>query len=55
MELVECGVNILTGASMEKILETYKANLFSDKEISKLKLYGDGKACSRIVKELVHG
>ena len=55
VELVECGVNILTGASMEKILETYKANSFSDKEISKLKLYGDGKACSRIVKELVHG
>ena len=55
VELVECGVNILTGASMEKILETYKANSFSDKEISKLKLYGDGKACSRIVKEFVHG
>jgi len=55
VELGECGVNILTGASMEKILETYKANSFSDKEISKLKLYGDGKACSRIVKELVHG
>ena len=55
VELLECGANILTGANMEKILEAYKVSLFFGKEVSKLKLYGEGRACSRIVKELVHG
>ncbi|MGJ0308716.1 non-hydrolyzing UDP-N-acetylglucosamine 2-epimerase [Aliarcobacter cryaerophilus] len=54
IELVECGANILVGANKDRILEVYNNNLEFDKDNSRLDLYGDGKASSKIILELIN-
>ena len=52
VELVENGFNILTGSDKNKIHNAF--TLLLNKEISfDIDLYGNGKACERIVKELL--
>ncbi len=58
IELVNCKSNFLAGANKEKILIVFRENLSfnkenSNKENSKLDLYGSGKASAKIVKELI--
>ena len=52
VELVEHGVNSLTGAEAEKIYDAYKAIIEIDLDFN-IELYGDGKAGERIVDFLI--
>lgn len=53
VELVECGVNTLVGSDKNKIFDAFKNNSKFNVEDSKLNLFGGGKACQIIIKNLL--
>ena len=52
VELVEHGVNSLTGAEAENIYDAFKTAIETDLNFN-IELYGDGKAGERIVDFLI--
>ncbi|MDO4729278.1 MAG: UDP-N-acetylglucosamine 2-epimerase (non-hydrolyzing) [Bacteroidota bacterium] len=54
VELVECGVNILTGSNKNKILSAFRSCEEIDMTKFNLSLYGNGKASEIIVKSLLN-
>jgi len=52
VELVENGFNTLVGANQEKIIKAYHTNS-SFKKVD-INLYGEGRACQNIIKELLN-
>jgi UDP-GlcNAc3NAcA epimerase len=53
VELVDAGVNTLAGSDCEEIYKAYCLSIQKKFEFNNLNLYGDGKACERIVEELL--
>ena len=53
VELVDCGVNVLSGSAPDKIYANYKHILNSDLDFS-IDLYGNGNASEYVARELIN-
>ena len=53
VELIECGANVLVGADKDKIVNAFEHHVEFDAQSSTSSLYGDGKASSIIIMELL--
>ena len=53
VELIECGANVLVGADKDKIVNAFEHHVKFDIQNSASNLYGDGKASSIIIMELL--
>jgi UDP-GlcNAc3NAcA epimerase len=53
LELIECGANVLVGADKIKIVNAFEHYVKFDIQNSASNLYGDGKASSIIIMELL--
>jgi len=53
VELVECGANILVGATKDEIIKTFKSSSIFNIDNSKLNLYGSSSASQCIINELM--
>lgn len=54
VELVEHGVNILTGADAGKIAEAFRVSLESEEASFPLEIYGGGQASEKVVRTLIN-